>query len=544
MDIESIIKSLENAENDNRKFALLLILSELIKTKKLDELKSAENAKSQELNKRLFKSIGANFLARLITTSQSANNCSPLLYKSVAMSILTQFLEYPSIMCDPVLLSKISMICEILSIQPKHEPDSEDFNNNRKNLILDTFKYLFTLNKYCSEFLCSNVSLPDILMKKVILNENFADSKSFQNKNFTNLKEDLNENLLFVGCKLFSSICGEIGSESRFNSRVIQCLKELLNATNNHQGEFKFCLINSLNYFLEDEHVGKYFIDEHLSDEASELIFKVINDLFKSKVNKSVKELAFVLLKNFVKFFNFEFIYMKNRNFFYLIIHLLCIEVGFNLETSNKSENNQFFGSLTDTMSVYYSLLEEIIIILSTASPFDTKSNKTGQTEHEDQEEKDEDEDEDLNYEPEFKKVIKILVEVLQSIISFVKDELNNFKVLGLSEKILLTASIRLLICWMAHESILEQDLLDLMPKMLDFAEFNQSLDSNEKVNVFEFLLPGLQRVLIDRQDRVEFLNSKKVKTQDKVKMEFEINEIAEQINSIEEMLNVCYKHT
>ena len=142
MNIETIITSLETAENDNRKFALLLILSDSIKNNKLDALKLDKTTTETEktcrmLNERLFNSIGPHFLARLITTKQTTANSSPVLYKSVALSIITQFLDYPKLICDPILLSKIEIICDILLL------DSE----NVKTLKISNF-YVLTNHKF------------------------------------------------------------------------------------------------------------------------------------------------------------------------------------------------------------------------------------------------------------------------------------------------------------------------------------------------------------------------------------------------------------
>jgi hypothetical protein len=141
MNIETVISSLETAADDNRKFALLLILSELIKSKKLEDLKldlknptPEQEETCRALNERLFNSIGSHFLARLITTRQTTENSSPLLYKSVALSIITQFLEYPTLICDPILLSKIDTFCGILILKSE--------NVNQKNLN-NLFVYLF-----------------------------------------------------------------------------------------------------------------------------------------------------------------------------------------------------------------------------------------------------------------------------------------------------------------------------------------------------------------------------------------------------------------
>ena len=97
---------------------------------------------------------------------------------------------------------------------------------------------------------------------------------------------------------------------------------------------------------------------------------------------------------------------MKNRNFFYFIIHLLCIEIGFTLEEANKESNRNhsiLLKDLADIISVYYGLLEEIIIILSTASPFDDNEDIT------DEDENDMAPKTDQEYEPELKKAIKII---------------------------------------------------------------------------------------------------------------------------------------
>jgi hypothetical protein len=230
---------------------------------------------------------------------------------------------------------------------------------------------------------------------------------------------------------------------------------------------------------------------------------------------------------------------MKNRNFFYFIIHLLCIEIGFTLEEANKESNRNhsiLLKDLADIISVYYGLLEEIIIILSTASPFDDNEDIT------DEDENDMAPKTDQEYEPELKKAIKIIVESLETIIMYVKDSLEDFTQLKENELVLQIASIRLLICWLAHETLLDEKLIELMPKLIQFGEYYDSLDIKEnKVNIFQFLSPGLQRYLIDLEEKQTVLqNSKQI---DVIKSEFEKSEINDQINSINKMLQKCNIH-
>jgi len=245
MDINTIINSLENADNDNKRFALLLILAELIKTNKLDELKlknvcdqeeanisDAHKHKCQKLNEKLFASIGSNFLARLLTTRQTTENMSPILYKAVGMSILTQFLDYERLACDPVIISKLDVICQILvDTNILSSQEKEDEIQLRKNLYSDTFKYLFSLSHFMPDHLCQNTNLLDILVNNIILNEaNGYGTKSIENVLVANNHDD--ENFRLIACKLISSLCKETSCQTakghekfnlgKFNFQIIK----------------------------------------------------------------------------------------------------------------------------------------------------------------------------------------------------------------------------------------------------------------------------------------------------------------------------------
>ena len=220
MDIHTIISSLENAENDNKRFALLLILAELIKSNKLDTLK-LDSAKSDDesrlkcklLNEKLFSSINPHFLARLLATRQTTENFSPTVYKAVALSIITQFLDYESLVCDPVLISKLDVVCEVLVVSNKDakntSSDTADETTNalmERNLCADAFKYLFALSRYIPDHLCQSTNLLDILMSKIILNEEYRYSVTSIESLLSTAHQD-EANLQLIACKLFASLC-------------------------------------------------------------------------------------------------------------------------------------------------------------------------------------------------------------------------------------------------------------------------------------------------------------------------------------------------
>ena len=179
--LATIIRSLEEAsENDNRKIALLLILCELIRTGKL----SADLGRENE--ERLFKSIGAHFLARLLVTRQQApgQHCSKHIYKSVCLSILTQFCSHSKLIQDPLILTRISAFFDILKLPLVDEVTASSDTDERKllvNLKLDTFKFLFAVAKLDPEFLCNN-GLFDVLFNSVILNEAEASEYTLMGK--------------------------------------------------------------------------------------------------------------------------------------------------------------------------------------------------------------------------------------------------------------------------------------------------------------------------------------------------------------------------
>jgi hypothetical protein len=411
MDIETIISSLESAENDNKRFALLLILSELIKSKKLDYLNLKKNDHEAEhktitsLNERLFHSINPNFLARLLATKQTTENFSPLVYKSVSLSIIAQFLDYESLVCDPILLSKLDIFSGILALKDFEAGADDAQARLEKSLVSDCFKYLYALSNYIPDHLCQSVDLLDILVNKIVLNESYPYSSKTVEKVVQSKKSEDESDFGLIACRLFANLCKDQGLHNKYaklkQEKIEKILKLFLNSLNANQSEYKFCLIHYLNLFFEEPNVNQYFTNENLSEVCSNVVFNILDNLFKSKLNKEMKQLAFVLLNNFVKNYQFECIYMKNRNFFYLIIHLLCMEIGLSL-------NEAIDDELINRMSIYYSLMEEIVIILSTASPFETNksSDEDDEGEYSDEEAEAKSGEAEEEEEPEFKRVI------------------------------------------------------------------------------------------------------------------------------------------
>ncbi|RNA12963.1 neurochondrin -like protein [Brachionus plicatilis] len=483
MNLDYLINSLQSAENDNKKFALLLILSELFKSHKLDEsIKTDEN-----LNIRLFESIDPHFLARLITTKQLVND-SPIQYKQVGLSILTQFLDFPELITNPVLLTKIDSIFEII----KSDFADSDF------LKLDAYKLLYRLSEICPEFLYQN-GLIEIIINDILLNEKYSSQELRVIYDF-DLEDE--KNFQIVSCKILSNLIQDMQRKAKEEKvllgktceKVEESFKKLLNCAVSVQSD----------------------------DLLIVSVMSILSDVFKSKVKPLVQEQAFLVLSNFVSLYDFEPVYMKDRSFFYLLIHLLCIQLSLSLHKSYETNELSVDQELMNKMSVYYGLLEQVIKILSTASPFDTNDSEEDCSDSEEKE-----------AEPEFGKVIKIVVEALEAISLFIKDNIGgDFSQMDDNSLLLLASSIRVLLCWMTHESLLEDEILDLIPRMIEFSEYLES--KGFELNVSQFVSAGLKRLLSDKKHILEFKLSNPKYKDDMVKIESESMEIKEQIDSIQ----------
>ena len=101
------------------------------------------------------------------------------------------------------------------------------------SLILDTFKYLFTLSKYCPDYLCQNAGILELLMNKIILNRTFGSGNTHK---LTRIQSNDENNLVAIACQLFLLLSTDenepitAGSDAKKymefkNKKVEQCLR-------------------------------------------------------------------------------------------------------------------------------------------------------------------------------------------------------------------------------------------------------------------------------------------------------------------------------
>ena len=103
---------LRSAKSDTEKFAALFMVTKLIKAKDC----------TQAGKRVLFEAIGFDFLKKLLTSNEVPDDCPALVYKSVALSILTCFCQDEDLATHPDMLASISVFLEI--VQTADDADS------------------------------------------------------------------------------------------------------------------------------------------------------------------------------------------------------------------------------------------------------------------------------------------------------------------------------------------------------------------------------------------------------------------------------------
>ena len=112
--VQKCIGALQAASNDTEKMAALFLVTKVVKGPKMN----------RDSKLALFNAIGFKFLIRLLK-NQSTPDCPAILYKSVALSVLTAFCSEPSIASSPEMLEAIPIFLEIIESADETNEDDD-----------------------------------------------------------------------------------------------------------------------------------------------------------------------------------------------------------------------------------------------------------------------------------------------------------------------------------------------------------------------------------------------------------------------------------
>uniref|UniRef100_UPI00358E3AB1 neurochondrin isoform X2 n=1 Tax=Myxine glutinosa TaxID=7769 RepID=UPI00358E3AB1 len=102
--LERCLKLLKEPKNDSEQFALLLLITKLVRAEDTDT----------QTRRRIFDAIGFTFLNRLLSTSCVQEGCSQEMYRGLALTLLACFCTDPDLSLHPQVTNKIPVFCDVL----------------------------------------------------------------------------------------------------------------------------------------------------------------------------------------------------------------------------------------------------------------------------------------------------------------------------------------------------------------------------------------------------------------------------------------------
>lgn len=470
---------LKTASSDTEKFAALFMVTKLTKGDSL-------NATSKKL---LFEAIGFKFLKRLLLTSDVPVDCPPLVYKSVALSVLTSFCSEEELATHPEMLQNIPVFIEIVQ-----QCDEDDFDDNLI-IINEAYQCLQCIASYGA----GQKALLDIggvsKMSEIYSQQSFQTDEAL--------------NVLVTLVTKFGPTAWKDNIKS-FHSLInkISCDFE----TDHSERKFELCgILLALLLSCPKENVASTASEEDWPNS----LLKALNDILKSKLVKKQRDVALKLASVSVEILGIEWTLTDDENpkvFFLLLVQLCSIEVRMQLEGAA--------GSLKKVMAEA-ELVTSCFILLELAISYIASENI-------DLEQK-EKQQVYTGLKGAFAQVILVLQLVSKS---FAKD--NNC--LNTKEKIFVCAMVRVLSAWLAQEtSAMRTAIYQLLPFILTIAnetfyayrlryltekvrreskspaatEVESNSDPLSHVNVLRLLLPALCHLAVEEKSRQILLEVK-----------------------------------
>ncbi|XP_062532157.1 neurochondrin homolog [Bombyx mori] len=468
--IKKCILILKNARSDTEKFAALFMVTKLVKSKDCNST----------AKKALFEAIGFQFLKKLLTSNSVEDDCPPSVYKSVALSVLTNFCNEPELATHPEMLANIPVFLDIVQTS-----DNDDYDDN---LIIISEAY--TCLQCIAEHEAGQRALIDVgAIKKM--------SEIYSHQSFQT------DEALNILVKLVSRYGPAAwGSDPKpFHALVNKIALDF--ATD--QSERKFELATVLSALLYS--CNKSTVLPGSSDETwPQSIYKALHDILTSKIGKNQRDPALKLAANIVDLLGIEWTFNDEENpkkFFLLLLQLCAIEVRMQLE--DRSFKQAFANG--ELVTACFIVLELSINYMATDQlDLEQKEKQSVYT----------------SLKGAFNAVVSLLTKV--------SNDKNKDK-LPEAEKIFVGAMVRVLFAWIAQETTaMREQIYALLPFMFSLAndsfhayrsrklaEKNKSegepLDDNSglmgQIDLLRLMLPALCHLAVEDKARDIMFNLK-----------------------------------
>lgn len=317
---------LRSAKSDTEKFAALFMVTKLVKSKDC----------TQAGKRVLFEAIGFDFLKKLLTSNEVPDDCPALVYKSVALSILTCFCQDEDLATHPDMLASIPVFLEI--VQTADDADSlivvsEAYSCLQSIAIYDAGRKALLaqggLTKWSEIYLKQSFQTDEALNILVTLSNSFGPAAWDANpKAFHDLMQRISVD--------FQSDTTERKFELAdiLTSLIFSCRHDLIRRSS--EGEL-----------------------------WPESLYKGISDILKSRITKNQRDPALKLTAQIVELLGIEWTLMDvedPKKFFLLLLQLAAIEV--RMQMDNKSFNQAMANA--DLITSCFLILELSLNFMAT----------------------------------------------------------------------------------------------------------------------------------------------------------------------------------
>ncbi|KAG5673909.1 hypothetical protein PVAND_003910 [Polypedilum vanderplanki] len=453
---------LKSAKNDTEKFAALFMVTKLVKSKDC----------TQAGKRVLFEAIGFDFLKKLLTSDDVPDDCPALVYKSVALSILTCFCQDENLATHPDMISSIPVFLEI--VQTADDSDS---------LIVVSEAYS------CLQSIAAYEKGREALLKVAGLTKwsEIYLQQSFQTDEALNILVTLANNF---GPTAWDS------DPKAFHDLLQRLSLDFQSDTT--ERKFELCdILTSLIFSCRHDLIRKSAEGEMWP----ESLYKGISDILKSRITKNQRDPTLKLTAQVIELLGIEWTLQETedpKKFFLLLLQLAAIEV--RMQMDNKSFNQSV--SNADLITSCFLILEHSLnFMASDQIDFEQKEKQQTYT----------------ALKGAFTAVLGVLTKLTNDKISENLDGKN---------KIFTCAMIRVLSAWLSQEtSAMRTQVYKILPFILKlsnktFYEFRQFyLDNKDKesfnydldapIDVLRVFLPALCHLVVEDEGRKIFLKSK-----------------------------------
>ncbi|XP_018791060.1 PREDICTED: neurochondrin homolog [Bactrocera latifrons] len=447
--IKKCATMLKGTKSETEKFAALFMVTKLVKGKDC----------TTAAKKLLFEAIGFGFLKKLLNGKNLPDDCPPLVYKSVALSILTCFCQEEELATHKDMIEAIPTLLEIVETA-----DDDDYEDNLI-VVSESYSCLKSIATYepGQQALLSIGAIPK--MSQIYSAQSFQTDEALH--------------LIVLLVNKFGTVSWS-DDPKPFHALVQRIALDM--ETENSERKYELCNILSSILITCRRDVIVNSLEGEIWPES---IFKAIGDILKAKIGPKQREPALHLIATTLQVLGIQWAFMDDQKTVFLaVLQLAAIEV--RMQMDEKKLETTF--KRADLITCCFVILELCIEHMANDQiDLEPKEKQTTYT----------------ALKGAFNQVLAVLTRVSQDKI---KDNGSPH------DKAFICAIVRILSAWLAQETTaMRPAIYKILPFMFKVgnesfhdlkAWRNGSREGEQPVDVLRVMLPALCHLALEDDAR------------------------------------------